>query len=273
MKTFVIANWKMNPSSSAKAEFLFNSIKDGLENIEKLGKKTEIVICPPFPYLSIISNIYNPCLPSPEAKATGGQVKSNIKLGAQNCFWEDPPAGGGSFTGEISLLMLKDLGCKYVIIGHSERRMFLNETDRIINKKIRAVLAKRIEPILCVGENRKDKEQGKTQTVLRKQIENGLKRISKSDVKKIIFAYEPLWAIGSGRPCSPDEAQVIRLFFKKVISQKYFRSIADEINILYGGSVDSSNAKSFIEEAGFQGVLVGGSSLKPKEFIELVKNI
>ena len=248
MKTFVIANWKMNPSTLTKAKVLFDEVAKGLEDV----KKTNVVICPPFPYLSIINN-----------------QLSLIKLGAQNCFWEDK----GSFTGEVSLPMLKDLGCKYVIIGHSERRQFLNETDRIINKKIKAGLIKNIRPIFCFGESKKDKDQGKTQTVLKKQLENGFKKISKSDVKKIIFAYEPLWAIGSGRPCSPDEANVIRLFIKKVITQKYFRSAANKIKILYGGSVNSSNVKSFIQQGGFQGVLVGGASLKPKEFIKLVKNI
>jgi len=238
----------MNPSNATQAKVLFDEVAKGLEDV----KKTNVVICPPFPYLSIVNN-----------------QLSLIKLGAQNCFWEE----SGSFTGEVSLSMLKDLGCKYVIIGHSERRRFLNETDRIINKKIKAVLIKNIRPIFCVGENKKDKEQGKTQAILRKQLENGLKRISKKEIQNIILAYEPVWAIGAGKPCSPEEAQVIRLFFKKVISQKYSRSIANEIKILYGGSVNSSNAKSFIQQGGFQGVLVGGASLKPKEFIKLVKNI
>ncbi|MCK4520362.1 triose-phosphate isomerase [Candidatus Parcubacteria bacterium] len=248
MKTFVIANWKMNPSTLTKAKLLFEAVDKELRNI----KKAEVVICPPFVYLPDVQN-----------------VKSNIKLGAQDCFWEDK----GSFTGEVSLPMLKSFGCKYAIIGHSERRQFLNETDRMVNKKIKAALIKNMRPIFCFGESKKDKGQGKTQTVLKKQLENGLKKISKSDVKKIIFAYEPLWAIGSNRPCSPDEANVIRFFVKKVIAQKYFRSVANEIKILYGGSVNNSNVKSFIKQGGFNGVLVGGASLKPKEFIKLVKNI
>jgi len=255
MKTFVIANWKMNPSTIQEAQTLFNSVKEGLKNIRGLDKKAETVICPPFPYLSILSNIQDP--------------KSSIKLGAQNCFWEE----NGSFTGEISLLMLKNLECKYVIIGHSERRLFLNETDRMINKKLKKVLEKKLKPIFCIGEKKKDKEQGKAQAILKKQLENGLKKINKKEIKNIILAYEPVWAIGGGKSCSPDEAQVMRLFLKKVISQKYSRSVANEIKILYGGSVNNSNVKSFIKEAGFQGVLVGGSSLRPEEFVELIKEV
>ncbi len=238
----------MNPSNTTQAKVLFDEVAKVLKDV----KKAKVVICPPFPYLSIINN-----------------QLSLIKLGAQDCFWEE----SGSFTGEISLSMLKDLGCKYVIIGHSERRQFLNETDRMVNKKIKAALIKNIRPIFCFGESKKDKDQGKTQNVLKKQLENGLRKIIKSDVKKIIFAYEPLWAIGSGKPCSPEEANVIRLFIKKIITQKYSRPIANEIKILYGGSVNSSNVKSFIQQGSFQGVLVGGVSLKPKEFIKLVKNI
>lgn len=248
MKKFVIANWKMNPNTVKVAKVLFDEVVKGLKDV----KKAKVVICPPFVYLPALQDL-----------------KSNIRLGAQDCFWEDK----GSFTGEISLPMLKSFGCKYVIIGHSERRQFLNETDRMINKKIKAALIKNLRPIFCLGESKKDKDRGKTQTVLKRQLENGLKKISKSDIKKIIFAYEPLWAIGSGKPCSLDEANVIRLFIKKVVTQKYFRSITNEIKILYGGSVNSSNVKNFIQEAGFQGVLVGGVSLKPKEFIKLVKNI
>jgi len=254
-KTLIVGNWKMNPSNATQAQTLFNSVKEGLKNIRGLDKKTETVICPPFPCLSILSNIRDP--------------KSSIKLGAQNCFWEE----NGSFTGEISLLMLKDLECKYVIIGHSERRLFLNETDRMINKKLKKVLEKKLKPIFCIGEKKKDKEQGKAQAILKKQLENGLKKINKKEIKNIILAYEPVWAIGGGKSCSPDEAQVMRLFLKKVISQKYSRSVANEIKILYGGSVNNSNVKSFIKEAGFQGVLVGGSSLRPEEFVELIKEV
>lgn len=246
-KLIIVANWKMNPQSLAEAKQLFNSVKNGLKNV----KGAEVVICPPFPYLSFINN-----------------QLSIIKLGGQNCFWEEK----GAYTGEISSVMLKNFACKYVIIGHSERRGILKETNSMINKKIKAALSFGIKPILCVGERKEEKEKEKIFVVLKSQIEQGLKKISKKEIENIIFAYEPVWAIGTGRSCLPDEAHVIRLLFQKIIAQKYSRQIARKLQILYGGSVKSLNVKGFIKEAGFQGVLVGGASLDQKEFIGIVKN-
>ena len=245
MKPLVIANWKMNPLTLKEAKILFRKIKN-------LGafKKVKVIICPPFIYLSELSS-----------------RKSNIKLGGQNCFWEDQ----GAFTGEISPLMLKNLGCQYVIIGHSERRKLLNEANLTISKKIKTALANNLTPILCIGETKEEKNNA--QKIIKTQLENSLKRINKKNIKDIILAYEPIWAIGTGKACSAEEARVMRLLLEKIISQKYSRSIAKGISILYGGSVNSSNVTSFIKEAGFQGVLVGGASLKPKEFIDLVRNI
>ncbi len=249
MKSIIIANWKMNPENVKGAKLLFDSVNKEIKN---LSKKPEIVICPPFIYLSDLQNI-----------------KSNIKLGSQDCFWEDK----GSFTGEISCSMLKNFNSKYVIVGHSERRIFLAETDRNINRKIKAVLKQRLKPIFCIGETKREKDKGRAQTVLRKHIENGLKKIDRKELENIVLAYEPIWAIGSGKPCLPDEAKVMRFFLKKVVSQKYSRAIADKMRMVYGGSVNSQNVKSFIQEAGFNGVLVGGASLKPKEFIGIIKQI
>ncbi len=205
MKPLIVANWKMNPSSLKEAKLLFNRVK-----------KADGIICPPFVYLSSL-------------KATG----------AQDVFWENR----GAFTGEVSALMLKNLGVKYVIVGHSERRKHFKETDEMIAKKIKAVLKVSLKPILCIDK---------------------LSQIPKKIKGKLIVAYEPLFAIGTGKACSPLRAKKMRLSIKKIVGGK--------VPILYGGSVNSQNAKSYIKQAGFQGLLVGGASLKPQEFIDIVKN-
>lgn len=219
MKYLVVANWKMNPPTLKGAKLLFDSVKKGVKNV----KSVEVVICPPFVYLK-------------ELRIKNKELR--IKLGAQDCFWQEK----GPFTGEISPLMLKDLGVKYVIIGHSERRA-LGETDEMINKKLKSVLSAKLTPILCF-ENLT-------------QVRNGLKGIS----KKVILAYEPIWAIGTGKPCPPEKAKKIRKTLKE------FKMV------LYGGSVNSQNAKDYIKKAGFQGLLVGGASLNPKEFIKIIKTV
>lgn len=251
MKSLVVANWKMNPQNLTEAKQIFKSVNQGL----KKNKNAEVVICPPFIYLPALFDFLS------------RWRKSQIELGSQNCFWEEK----GAYTGEISPSMLKNLSCKYVIIGHSERRGILKETNSMLNKKVKAALSFGIKPILCVGE--KKEEKGKIFILLKSQIEQGLKKISKKEIENIIFAYEPVWAIGTGRPCSPDEAHVIRLLLQKIIAQKYSRQIARKLQILYGGSVKSSNTSDFIKEAGFQGVLVGGASLVPNEFIDIVKSV
>ena len=225
MKSLIIANWKMNPQTLAEAKQLFDSIKKGISNI----KNIEIIICPPFVFIPNLTP----------------QI-SNLKLGAQNCFWE----AKGAYTGEISPLMLKKLGCRYVIVGHSERRRYFGETDEMINKKIKAVLKNGLKPVLAV-EN----------TV---QCEKCLKGISKKELKKIILAYEPIWAIGTGKACGISEAKKANLEIRKVFKENV---------ILYGGSVNSQNAGNYMKEAGFQGLLVGSASLKPKEFIKIVKAV
>ena len=238
MKTLIVANWKMNPSTLEGAKLLFEAVKKEVKNI----KKVEIVICPPFTFLS---NIQYPI--------------SNIKLGAQDCFWEEK----GAFTGEISPLMLKNLGCEYIIIGHSERRK-LGETDEMINKKIKAVITAKLKPILCIGETEKERRKGKTLQVLKNQIKKDLNHLISQSLNHLIIAYEPLWAIGTGNPCEPKEAKKVYLFLRKILKK---------IPILYGGSANSENAASYIQEAKFQGLLVGGASLNAQEFIKVVKNI
>jgi len=211
----IVANWKMNPQTLEESKRLFNSVRNGIKGI----KNTEIVICPPFIYLL---NLKSKIL--------------NLKLGAQDVFWE----AKGAFTGEVSALMLRNLGVEYVIIGHSERRKYQRETNKIIEKKIKAALAVGLKPILCIDKI----------SQLPKDIKRGFS-----------IAYEPLFAIGTGKPCSIEKAKKIRaslIRFKRV---------------LYGGSVNSENARDFIKKAKFQGLLVGGASLNSKEFVKLVKNV
>lgn len=221
MKPLIVANWKCNPVTIKEAKQLFNSVAKGIKNI----KNVETVICPPFVYLPILKQ-----------KTKGFSFA--LSFGGQSCFWEEK----GAFTGEISPKMLKDLGVKYVIIGHSERRKYLKETDEMINKKTKAVLLLGLKPILCI-ENLS-------------QLKAGLRGIS----EKVIIAYEPVFAIGTGKPCSIVRAKKMRK------SIKYPR-------VLYGGSVNSQNAKNYILEGGFQGLLIGGVSLNSQEFLKMIRDI
>jgi triosephosphate isomerase len=246
-KLYLIANWKMNPQTSREARVLF----DAVLNIGRM-KNIETVICPPFPFLPIF-----------------GSPKS-LKLGAQDLFWELQ----GPYTGQVSGKMLRELGCEYVIIGHSERRKFAGESDEIINGKLKAALKCVLAPILCVGE-REGEEMGE---VLTAQVTGSLKDIGKSELQEIIIVYEPVWAIssgvvGTGKPCLPNDALSASLFIKKIITGLYGRYLADKIPIIYGGSVDAKNAASYISEARMQGVLVGGASLVAEEFSKIADSI
>ena len=250
VKPLIVANWKCNPAKEKEAKRLFNSVK-----------KTKAVICPPLIYLKSLAPY--------------------VGLGAQNCFWEKK----GAFTGEVSPAMLKNIGCQYVIVGHSERRRYFNETGEVVNKKLKSVIEARMTPILCVGETQNQRDKGETENILRKQIEKALNDISKLKISpygrspegrqnsKLIIAYEPIWAIGTGKPCDPEEAQKMGLLIRKIISRIYNRTLAQKMPILYGGSVNSKNGASYIKEAGLQGLLIGGASLEAKEFVDLVRKI
>jgi len=248
MKRLIIANWKMNPSNPAEAKAFFNSITEKVKNI----KNVKIIVCPPFAYLL---NFKSKIL--------------NLKLGAQNCFWEQK----GAFTGEVSPIMLKNLGCQYVILGHSERRA-LGETDEIINKKIKAALETGLLPIFCVGD--KSKKFKKKFKEIQIQLEKGLSGIKKPHLKKIIIAYEPVWAISAtpgARAASVEETTRGKIYIKEVLNKLFGDFFSSKIKILYGGSVNSQNCRDYIKEAKFQGLLVGGASLKTQEFIKIIKNV
>ena len=234
-KIFVVGNWKMNPLSLKQAKGLFDSIKRGFKSVKKT-KKVEVVLCPPFVYLATLG-----ASSFARRKASYG----GLAFGSQNCFWEEK----GAFTGEISPLMLKDLGCKYVIVGHSERRKYFQETDSMINKKIKIVLKMGLTPILCI-----DKIS---------QIKKGMKGILGKEIKKIIVAFEPIWAIGTGKACGYKEGKEFNILMKKVLGKNH--------PTLYGGSANSKNALGYIKESGFHGLLIGGASLKSKEFLKIVK--
>lgn len=249
MYPLIIANWKCNPTTLKEAKQLFNLVREGLKNI----KNVKVVICPPF--------VYIPSL----AKAS----QSKIALGAQDVFWEEK----GAFTGEVSPEMLKDLGVEYVIIGHSERRKYLRETDKMINKKLKASIAASLKPILCLGSKKRGKEEKK---VIETQLKRALVGIKKSDLKNIIIAYEPIWAISTTKSsvvATPENTKEGEVFLRRSLSKLYSRGIAQKTKIIYGGSVNSQNIEDFIKKARMDGVLIGAASLKPADFIAAVKII
>ncbi len=248
----IIANWKCNPATRQEAERLLNTIK------KSKFKKEKVVFCPPFVWLSLFSD----CL-----------------SGAQDCHWENK----GTFTGAISPLMLKDLGVKYVILGHSERREYFGETDEMVNMKIKAVLKNGLKPVLCVGEKERETTDSEGRTVndmglvVGEQLEKALDGISKSRVKDIVITYEPVWAISTGvigsvEPCLPDDAVRASLFIRKTLVKMYGRG-ADKVKVLYGGSVNSKNVADYIKEDRIDGVLVGGASLNASDFIKIIEKV
>lgn len=252
MKNLIVANWKMNPASQKEAKVIFEGITLRLRSGQKKGAKlakAEVVICPPFVYLALRSF------------SEGG-----LTLCAQNVFWEEK----GAFTGEISSLMLKNLGAEYVIIGHSERRKYFGETNETINKKIKKALETGLKVIFCIGETAEERNASKTTEVLEKQLKEGL--LGVKNIENINIAYEPVWAIGTGNNCSIDETMSSTLFIRKIVSQIYNRKIADNTRILYGGSVKADNSGSYIKDAGTNGLLVGGASLNAEEFIKIIKS-
>jgi len=255
MNKLIIGNWKCNPTSIKEAKALLNTIQGGITK----NDKAEVVICPPFIYLSSLMAL------SPD----------KLVFGAQDCFWEQK----GAFTGEVSPLELKNTGCEYVIIGHSERRKYFQETDEVVNKKVKAALKSRLKPILCIGEETRDtfnsegKPLNEMSLIIGEQIEKGLADVPDARIRDIVIAYEPVWAIGTGSPCSSDDAMKSALFIKKTLTKLYSRSTAEKTRIIYGGSVDSKNVNDYVKGANMDGVLVGGASLNGSEFVKIVEGI
>lgn len=243
-KPLIAGNWKMNNTRKDTLDFLGNFLPKAI-NIT-----SDIVICPPF------TNLF-----AAAEKLTG----TNVKLGAQNMHWEDD----GAFTGEISPVMLKEVPCEYVIIGHSERRQYFAETDETVNKKIKSALKHGLLPIVCVGESLSQREEGITMTWVTSQVKEALKDIPSSEVEKIVFAYEPIWAIGTGKTASAKDAEEVIKAIREKIGELYSKNVAENIRILYGGSVKPDNIKELMSEADIDGALVGGASLDPESFYKI----
>ncbi|NWF52733.1 MAG: triose-phosphate isomerase [Nitrospirae bacterium] len=242
-RPFIAANWKMNKTVSETQDFLSAFIPEVKE-----VKDVDIVIAPPFTSLAVAAEELS---------------NTNIKLAAQNVFYEEK----GAYTGEVSPLMLIDIGCKYVIVGHSERRQYFHETDEIVNRKVRAAKKAGLGVILCVGEDLEERETGKTFSVLEKGVDKGL---SETDYEGIVIAYEPIWAIGTGRTATPEQAQEAHEFIRERLRLNYGKK-ADSICIIYGGSVTPDNIDSLMACKDLDGVLVGGASLKVESFVRIVR--
>jgi triosephosphate isomerase (TIM) len=246
-KKFIAANWKMNTNLASGVE-LAKAVAAGTNDIAG----ADIAVCPPATYLVEV------------AKAVKG---SKVALGAQNMFYEND----GAFTGEVSGAMLRDVGCKYVILGHSERRHIIGESDELINRKVIKCLADGLLPIFCVGELLEERKGGKTLDVVKRQVSIGLEGVSKADVTKVTIAYEPVWAIGTGVVATKEQAQEVHAMIRKLIATSYDGSVADAIRIQYGGSVKPSNAAELMHEPDIDGALVGGAALKAADFVAIIK--
>jgi triosephosphate isomerase len=243
-----IANWKMY-GTLAEARPLATGVRDGLRR----AKDVEVVLCPPFTALAAVGEIL-----------TG----TALKLGAQNCH----PEASGAHTGEIAPPMLAELGCRYVILGHSERRREMAETDELINRKVRAVLAHGLIPVLCVGETAEERRQGLTFTTVEGQLRAGLAGVAADAMGGIVLAYEPVWAIGTGVNATPSQAGEVHGYLRGLLSELASKDTASAMRILYGGSVKAENAQALAAEPEIDGALVGGASLNVQGFVNLVKN-
>ena len=246
-KKFIAGNWKMNLSTQ-EATALASGLKNALN-----GANVDVAICPTLVQVATVIESVK---------------ESPISVGAQNVYFEEK----GAFTGETSVAMLKDIDCEYVIIGHSERRHVLGECNATINKKIKASLAGGLKPIFCIGELLEERESNKTEDVLKTQITEGLKDITAEDMGNITIAYEPVWAIGTGKVASPEQAQAAHAFTRKTIKGLYNDTVADNIRIQYGGSVKADNAATLMSQADVDGALVGGASLKVEDFMGIINN-
>ncbi len=237
-RPFIAGNWKMNMDRASAVE-----LADGLAKAAQSVEGVDLAVCPPSVYIDAV------------AKAVAG---SNVDLGAQNMYHEPK----GAFTGETSAAMLCDLGCKYVILGHSERRHVMGETDSDINKKVVAALEAGLTPIVCVGELLEEREAGKTLEVIQRQFEGSLAGLSADQMVKLVLAYEPVWAIGTGKVATPDQAEGVHLDLRKIMVERYNDEVAQSVRIQYGGSVKPDNAAELLGQPNIDGALVGGASLK-----------
>lgn len=246
-KKVIAGNWKMNNDLHGTVSL----ISDLKKELNGKNVEAEVIICPPFTSLETASTLLK---------------DSTIKLGAQNMYFEE----SGAFTGEVSVSMLKSVGCEYVILGHSERRTIFSEGDQVINKKIKTAIKFGLKPIFCIGETLEEREKGITFKVIETHVQNGLKDLSESDLSNLIIAYEPVWAIGTGRNATPQQAQEVHQFIRGLISKLYSSNFARQLVIQYGGSVKAENAKELLSQPDIDGALVGGACLKADSFAKII---
>ena len=244
---FIAGNWKMN-KTVGEALDLIRELKTAISGV----KEVEVAVAPPFTALYAVH------------KELEG---SSIRLAAQNLYWEEK----GAFTGEISPLMLKEVGCQYVIIGHSERRQFFGESDETVNRRIKAALTQGLKVIFCIGETLREREEGKTFSVIERHILGGLKGLGDKELKNMAIAYEPVWAIGTGKTATPEQAEEVHRFIREKVEKLYSREVSEEIRIQYGGSVTPDNVKGLMNQPNIDGALVGGASLKAESFSKIVR--
>lgn len=247
-KKVIAGNWKMY-NDIQESQNLISKLLNGLSG---QTYNCEVIICPPFTSLS---------------EAYSLTKNTNVKLGAQNMHFEE----SGAFTGEISGKMLKSAGCEYVILGHSERRTIFGETDQVINKKIKKALQDGLKPIFCIGETLEERDKDITRDVIRRQIVEGLLGLAIDDLKTMIIAYEPVWAIGTGKVASPEQAQEVHDYIRHLIRDRFSEDAAENMVIQYGGSVKPENAKELLSQKDIDGALVGGACLKAESFIDIIK--
>ncbi|MDP3919593.1 MAG: triose-phosphate isomerase [Candidatus Omnitrophota bacterium] len=246
-KPLIAGNWKMFKTVD-EAINLTKSIKAGVYKVSDC----DVVICPPFTALAAAAEVLK-----------GG----NIGLGAQNMF----PETEGAYTGEISPIMIKELSCRYVILGHSERRQYFSETSTFINQKVKLALKYNLIPILCIGETLEERESNRHFEVVKEQFDESLADISAEEVVRGVIAYEPVWAIGTGKTASPEQAEQMHSYVRRLLNEKFGQEAAERVNILYGGSVKADNALSLMRKANVDGALVGGASLKAEAFAQIVQ--
>jgi triosephosphate isomerase len=250
-RKLIAGNWKMN-KTRAEAEMLVRGL------VDELGEKydeTDIVICPPFTAISTCVEVIGD--------------HSTILVGAQNVHQE----ASGAYTGEISAPMLRDMFCRYVIIGHSERRQYFHETDAIVNAKAKAAFQSKLRPIICVGEKLEEREANKTKDVIGKQIKGSFAGFSPDEWDETVIAYEPVWAIGTGKNAAPEQAQEVHEFIRDQVTKISSEAVAQKVRILYGGSVKPENAESLLQQPDIDGALVGGASLEVRSFISIIRSL
>ncbi|MFX1457750.1 MAG: triose-phosphate isomerase [Promethearchaeota archaeon] len=248
-KPIVGGNWKMNRGSPKDCTEMLENFIPLINEVTHV----DVVIAPPFTVLLTAYDILK---------------NTRIKLGAQNVYFEDL----GAFTGEISPLFLKEIGVEYVIIGHSERRNIFNESDALVNRKLKKALSIELKPIVCIGELLEEREKGKTKEVIQHQMEESFKDLNREQIIKTVIAYEPIWAIGTGRTATPEQAEEIHLYIREILSQTYDEEVADSTRIQYGGSIKPENAKALFSKENIDGGLVGGASLQAESLAEIIKS-